>query len=477
MPRGRPKKKTPPPNYVDIPRKRFKLAEHQRVASEMMSNTPNLALFYEAGTGKTMCVLDYLYQSFKQGKFTNALVICPASIVSTWESSIDKMIQFEGYTVWGISKMKECVTVRSFQRTYEKKERQIKHRNGEIETKSVTKIRSDIRHEWGAIIIDESQGLGSHSSVQTKIALELADYTENRYILSGTPVSGGGGQEDFKKLYGQLKFLDPDIWKNWKEFCEEVVTGWDFYNNPCRYDNEKCRNLMHNYGIVARLDQCYDMPAYTDTVIHVPLMTHDEYRDIQIGDTRKYGFELKNGGVFFIKLLELVSGFMLDSEQQAHEYPTEKLKAVGDIINGTDDKIVIFCRYRYSIDRVAQLCAKHGKTVIFDGRSTTETWREFQNVPIEKGGPRFLVCHYASGGTGLDLYASHTTIFYEPSFSSLLMEQAKARTRRKGQENHCLYYWLSTTGTIEQKVVETVMSGVDINKEKLDEWARLREIK
>lgn len=460
--------------------KLYTLAKHQQYASEMMENSYQLAIFYEAGTGKTMCVLDFLYLMFKEyikskGKsgLKNALVICPASIVSSWESSIDKMLQFEGYTAHGVREMHNLITIRSYQKTYQRVETQIKHRDGTIEKKKVLKIRPDILHEWGAIIIDESQGLGSHDSTQTKIALQMSYLTERRYILSGTPVSGGGGGEDFKKLYGQLKFLDPDLWGSYKEFCAELVTGYDYFNKPCRYEVKKCRELMQNYGIVARLDACYDMPDSLDIPIDVEISAKaiPVYRDILAGRIEDYHMEIKSGGSRYIKLLEIVSGFLKTEDPEPMEIPVSKPDALDSILDSTDDKVVVFCNFRHSIDVCEKICEKHGKTVVYDGRSTKDTWRDFQF-----GDARYLICQYQSGGVGIDLFASHTMVFYEPTVSSLLLEQSKARIRRKGQTKKCLYYWISTQGTIEKKAMDTVRSGVDVTREMLDEWARKKEI-
>ena len=460
--------------------KLYTLAKHQQYASEMMENSYQLAIFYEAGTGKTMCVLDFLYLMFKEyikskGKsgLKNALVICPASIVSSWESAIDKMLQFEGYTAHGVREMHNFITIRSYQKTYQRVETQIKHRDGTIEKKKVLKIRPDILHEWGAIIIDESQGLGSHDSTQTKIALQMSYLTERRYILSGTPVSGGGGGEDFKKLYGQLKFLDPDLWGSYKEFCAELVTGYDYFNKPCRYEVKKCRELMQNYGIVARLDACYDMPDSLDIPIDVEISAKaiPVYRDILAGRIEDYHMEIKSGGSRYIKLLEIVSGFLKTEDPEPMEIPVSKPDALDSILDSTDDKVVVFCNFRHSIDVCEEICEKHGKTVVYDGRSTKDTWRDFQY-----GDARYLICQYQSGGVGIDLFASHTMVFYEPTVSSLLLEQSKARIRRKGQTKKCLYYWISTQGTIEKKAMDTVRSGVDVTREMLDEWARKKEI-
>ena len=448
--------------------KKYTLAKHQVYASEMMDTTNILALFYEAGTGKTMCVLDWLYRNFKMHEdFECALIVCPANLVSNWRSAIDKMSQFEGYTDYGIRMMHKRIEVRSFQRTYQTVKVTKKKRDGTIKTEKEVVNRPDIQHNWSAIIVDESQGLGAHNSSQTESLLKLSSLTTHRYILSGTPVSGGGGQEDYKKLYGQLKFLDPDLWPNWTAFCRELVVAMDNYHKPKVYRNDQCLALMKAYGIVARLDDCYDMPDYLDIPILVDIGCPLVYNEVVEGFMKKYNIEIKTGGGKFIKLMELVSGFMKNINDECDSYDCNKAQAVADIINGTDDKVVIFCNYRYSIDQVEKICKKHGKTVVFDGRSTTDTWRDFQF-----GDARYLICQYQSGGTGIDLFASHTMIFYEPSFSSLLMEQAKARIRRKGQNKKCLYYWLTTKASIEEKVVETVRNGVDASREMLNEWAK-----
>lgn len=446
---------------------KFKLRSHQLYASELMRASPQLALFYEAGTGKTMCVLDYLYNQFKNKEITNALIVCPASICSSWETAIDKMAKFEGYTSYGISQMKKMVTIRSFQMVYCRKTKRVRHRDGTVEeVKSAPQVRDELIHPFGAIIVDESQGLGNHSSIQTQMLLKMAELSDNRYILSGTPVTGGGGGCDYSKLYGQIKFLDPDIWASYKDFCAELVTKYDFYGKPTEYRNEECEALLKGYGIVARLADCVDIPETTDVDVPVKIECQEEYNDIKaFKNLEKYNIDPPTGGSYLIKLLELSSGFLISKAGAVTEYPSAKLGALSTILAGTDDKVVIFCTYTRSVDRVKKVCEGFGKTVVYDGRSTTDTWREFQY-----GDAKYLVCHYASGGVGIDLFASHTMVFYEPSLSAMLTEQAKARIRRTGQTHPCLYYWLYSEG-VEQKVVESVRAGVDISRDLLDDWA------
>ena len=77
---------------------------------------------------------------------------------------------------------------------------------------------------------------------------------------------------------------------------------------------------------------------------------------------------------------------------------------------------------------------------------------------------------FQCGCTGLNLQCITTTVFYEPTLSSLALDQAKARTHRRGQTNRCRYLYLSTTGSIEENCIESVMNGVDVTNRKMAEW-------
>lgn len=455
---------------------KFTLKEHQVFASEMMENVECLALFYEAGTGKTMCVLDWAYHAVEKGELNSLLVICPANIVGVWTASVDKMIQFSGYTEDGIARLKSIMTVRSFQKTYKTETHEVHHRNGSKGMRKSRDIRPDINRYWGAIVVDESHGIGAHHSVQTKAALALSMKASKRFILTGTPVSGGGGAGDYKKLYGQLKFLDNAVWSSWTDFCKRYVLAFDVFRNPVKYREPELKKLMEDYGIVARLDMCYDMPESSEVVIPCELKEPQAYRRIRVGDTAAYGFEIRTGGGQYIKLLELVSGHVKMDEnaqgiKEVIKFKCDKQDALKTILTGTDDKVVVFCKFRESINDAYEVCNKMGETVVFDGRSHKETWREFQ-----EGTARYLICQYQSGGVGIDLYASHTMVFYEPEWSSLLLEQAKARIRRKGQTKRCIYYWLSTKGTIEEDAIQSVRNGVTVTTDLLEMWAK-REMK
>lgn len=439
----------------------FTLKRHQVYGSSMMDALPALGLFYDMGTGKTATTLDWLYRAIGRGEVSQALVVCPATMTGTWERAVDKMYQFDGYTPEGIEAVRACLTITSFQRTYKRVDKEVRHKNGKVSTKRRYVVREEIDHDWDAIIVDESHCIGAHDSVQTKTMLALAPSAKHRYILTGTPVTGGGGGCDYKKMYGQINFLEPGFFRTWTDFKQRCVLSCDPWGNPRKYRNDVCEDILKSHGIVARLVDCVDMPPRTDTFIPCEIAEKTIYNDIVKGKWTKYGFDVTVAGGQNTKLLQICSGH-LKTPDGTRRYRTSKIQTVLDLLNGTDGKVIIFALY---LESIAMLSETIPDAVVFRGGSG-ETWRE-----VQEGSKRVAIIQYSAGSSSLDLYAANTMIFYEPTMSSLALEQARGRIFRTGQTKKCTYIYLYTPKTVEENALKTVCSGVDVTREMLDSWA------
>lgn len=446
------------------------LMQHQLTALSLMEYNNSLGLFISPGGGKTAIALTWLRDRFKDGTIDDALVICPASLVDMWYVAMDDMIGFDGWTSEDVAMLKDRILVRSFQKTYQRISKTIDHRNGESSKAVMYKLRDDVDKKWGAVFIDESHSIGAHNSVQTRVALKIAQLTDYRYIMTGTPVSGStkASGEDFSKLYGQLNFLtNGRLWKNWTAFCKEAVVSFDKFYKPSRYNEPYCRNMMRQFAMAARLEDFADMPGFVENSIPCKLEAKKVYKDIQNHLLDDYDIDETVSGTSFIRLLQICSG-SLKTESETMKFDTSKDDVLADILKGTNDKVVIFCNFRASIDRCAEIVKKSGKSsVIYDGRADKGDWKKFTD-----GSKDVIICQYQSGGAGLNLQVSHTMVFFEPTLSALLLDQARCRTYRKGQAEKCLYYFLYTPGTIETRVWKAVREGVEVTNTNLVEWAK-----
>lgn len=429
------------------------LAEHQVRIMGLMDQSPVLGIFAEAGTGKTMIALAWLCDHLLKGDIENALVVCPASLVPSWQHAITRMDEF-GYTQLEIETVRSSVSISTYGRLWIS--------DGTVRGYKKYRLRDNIDRHWDVCIVDESHRLGDHSSVQTKTALKLAKQCDRRYIMTGTPDSG-----NYTKLYGQIKFLDPDIWKSYYDFDRRYVVTHDHFNRPVRFDVDGLDMLKRAYGTVARLRECYDMPSMTECDIPVELHANKVYKDFMANKVSEYGFDVKVAGTGVLKALQVCSGFYLDGTGHAVDVGTDKYDVLCDLLQSFDDKTVIFCKYIASLDGVESLLKKMGISYHrFDGSTKEPLWKDFQ-----KDDKRVFLSQYQRGSEGIDLFAACRMIFFEPTFSALLLEQAKARIMRKGQISPCVYYHIYVQDTIEEKVMRNVRNGVDVSRLMLDRWA------
>lgn len=447
----------------------YRLRAHQQRALDVMNSTKGLGLFYDPGTGKTAIAFHWIRDALKDGRIGSALVICPAALVGQWNNELKGMLKFEGWTHEDILLVFRHIHITSYQKLYNIKKTPVHHRDGNVDYKRQVVLRDEVDRSWGAVFVDESHALGAHGSVQTKVCLTISHLCRYRFIMTGTPVSGSakGSGEDFEKLFGQLQFVTQErMWRNWTDFCNKVVTRFDRWNKPSEYDTELCHSLMRKYAIVARIEDCADMPETIETNVPCELEAKKVYKDVKSHKTRGYGFRIRMAGGAHIKLMQICSG-SLKTDSEVKEVGTSKDKALETLVNGTSDQIVIFCQFHASIERCDKICRKNGlKTVIIDGSS-----EDGAEVVFQKGKADVIICQYEAGNAGLNLQTSSTMIMFEPTRSVRVLKQAMARIYRQGQRNTCRYYHLYTPGTIEEKAMESVRHGKDVTDEMLRQWA------
>lgn len=433
------------------------LAEHQiRILSDMAQH-PCWGIFAEAGTGKTMIALTWIYDSVIAGRIENALVICPASLTPSWDVAISRMSEF-GYSEDEIGIVRDAVTVVSYSSVWVRN-RQFRGLKGTHKYE----IRPELNHEWGVIFCDESHRLGDPSSVQTKVILRLSSHSHYRYIMTGTPDNGL-----YTKLYGQLKFIEPTLFGDYRDFDRRYVVTKDFFNKPVKWDSDALERMKREHGSVARLRDCFDMPSETETDVPVPFTAENRrvYDDI-IRMRGDYGITYRSAGVSSLKAKQSCSGFYYDDGHVPHTVRNSKMDALMEIVEGRGGKVVVFCLFIPSIDRICENFTKKGiKHHRFDSSVKIPVWRDFQSDDSKA-----IVVQYQRGSEGIDLFAADCMVFYEPTPIARNLEQAKARIMRKGQTKPCSYYYLYTPGTLEEKSMRSVRKGVDVSRRMLDEWA------
>ena len=174
-----------------------------------------------------------------------------------------------------------------------------------------------------------------------------------------------------------------------------------------------------------------------------------------------------------IKLRQLCSGHLVherEGNREIIETKIEKLEILKELIEGYEDdkKLVIFAEFKYSIGKISELLRKMKiKYVVLDGDQKDKTiWRKFQADKSIK----IIVCQYQTASAGIDLFASDTIIYYEPTLRSNILEQSRDRIHRTGQKNKCSYIHLITKGTIEVAIYRALAGYSDFSERLFSEY-------
>ena len=393
----------------------------------------------------------------KRGDISNYLIISPKSATGAWYRDIEK---------------------------FDDLDREILTENGTIINYDRVWRKDFDKKAFDFIALDEAHYIKNRTSQRAKACLMLGTRAKYRYILSGTPVSNGA-LEDIFSLYC---FLDPYIDRGrvysgiFKRHLEDVTgkeskgSYYDFqdrfcilnmYHKPSSYIHvRELQNIINEHSYRVKKVDCLDLPdKLPDEIIKVDLLEKALYKKLATESALlEYEILAENPLSRLVKLRQLASGHIKLDSGELIEVKSEKLNILQELLEGYEDdkKIVIFAEFKYSISKIDELLSKLKiKHIVLDGEQKDKTiWRKFQTDPSI----RVIVCQYQTACAGIDLFASDTIIYYEPTLRSNTLEQSRDRIHRTGQKNKCSYIHLLTRGTVEVDIYRALAGYSDFSE-------------
>lgn len=409
------------------------------------------ALFMEQGTGKTLPALCRILDLLRSGSIEEALVVAPKSALGAWERDIELFDDLDRDILSG------GITLINYDKVW---------RGGD---------KSPYWKKYGAIILDEAHNIKNRSSQRAKFLLKLACMSDYRYLLTGTPI--GNGQ--LENIYSLYTFLDPYLERG--RVCSRIFGGsyqkfqdryciLNMYHKPSSYIHVKeLQEIINEHSYRVKKVDCLDLPdKLPDEVVKVDLLEKKLYKKLATESAiLEYEILAENPLSRLVKLRQLSSGYLTykeGREDKLLELKTEKLAVLQEILEGypDDKKVVIFAEFKRSIAKISELLRKMKiRFVVLDGDQKDKTiWRKFQ---ADKG-IRVIVCQYKTANAGIDLFASDTIIYYEPTLSSNVLEQSRDRIHRAGQKEKCSYIHLLTRGTVEVDIYRALTGYSDFSE-------------
>lgn len=434
------------------------LYEHQKIALNHLQENEHFALFMEQGTGKTLPTLQHILDLSKAGKIKNALVITPKAARGAWQRDIRKFFNPIERAV-----LNKVITPTTYDLIWR---------------------RPELEREWNLICLDESHYIKSRTSNRYSGQMKtinkkrvrvthgikgISTEADYKYILSGTPI----GNSHWEEIWAQYNFLDPSIFGEYSDF-EKRYCVLNQYYRPWKYlnvDEIKEKIFAHSYWV--KKEDCLDLPdKLPPESFSVELLEKKLYEEMLKNYISELDIEAKNPLARMTKLRQMCSGFIADEDKKVHKLKCEKASILKEFLENWDKKLVIFAEYKQSISDISEQLQKAKiKFVVLDGAQKDKNiWMRFQEDETIK----VIVCQYKTANAGIDLFAADTIIFYEPTLSSQIFEQACDRIHRPGQKEKCSYILFETQKTIEAQIWDTLLGHRDFNENEL--WAYVREV-
>lgn len=412
----------------------MELLKHQVDGLERVKDFNKCALYWDMGLGKTYAGAEKLHTL---GARMN-LVVCQKSKVNDWLQHF-----FNNYSDIAVYNLTEVNAINSFITSLDRIPGGM--RVGVINYDLVYRRPELLKLNEFTLMLDESSVIQNEKTKRAKFIMKLQ--YENLILLSGTPTSGR-----YERLYSQLTMLGYSIRKTafydmYVQSHLEMFGGWNGTPAVKVRVIDGYKNVEHLKRKMRRLGCDF---LKTSEVMNLP---HQQFIPVRVPVSKEYRkfSKTKIVEVDGVKLKgENVLTELLYLRQLAGAYSNEKLQAFTDILESTDDGLIVFYNFNDELEKLKQTVNDAGRPVSIINGSVKDlrAYNETFNAVV--------LVQYQAGAMGLNLQKYNRIVYYTPTLSSELYEQSKKRIHRIGQMQPCFYYNLICTGSIEPEIYETL---------------------
>lgn len=423
--------------------------KHQLLAIERARETSEFALFMEMGTGKTGTTINILRHKYEQRKrVLKTLILCPVIVVENWKAEFKKhskieskqIVLLQGAGVKRVAALKQGAEngAHIFVTNYEA---------------LLMKDLYEALLQWTpeALVLDESHKCKDPKAKRTKLATVLADTTQYRYILSGTPILNSP-----MDIFAQFRILDggASFEKNFFHFRakyfydknagfrqkQNYFPDWQIRPQALDEINQK----IFAKGLRVSKEECLDLP---------PLVRQTLSVDMAPEQARVYAVMKKDFVAYIndkacvatlaitkaLRLMQITSGFAkLEDGKEVH-FETPKIAALKELLEQLtpNHKVLVWAVFKENYAQIRSVCEELGVayTEVHGEISAAQKFKNVDSFNIETK-VRVLIGHPGSGGIGINLVTASYSIFYSRTFSLEQSLQAEARNHRGGSEIH-----------------------------------------
>lgn len=418
----------------------------QKTTAALLTMQARAYVLSEMGTGKTRAALYACDHMFKENQIEKVLVVAPLStLTQVWDKEIFRYFMHLSTVILHHPVRKKRLAL--LRDNAAAKIHIINHDGLKMMRQQL------IDQKYDVVIIDEVATFRNASTELWKAARSVIRNTPYVWGLTGSPTPN-----EPPDAWGLAKLLTPNRATPYKkEFIRRTMTQITEFRWVPKPDANDHVYAMLQPAVRFKRDDCVELPetTYKDIEVTPSKQVKDTYDNMV--KKLKLAFQegtvtAANEGVLFSKLLQISCGWVYTQDKGVVRLDNKsRVQELIDIYEQAAGKVICFTNFKHSTEELyARVLKKTNAAIVHGGTPMgyrNDIFNTFQDSPEKQ----LLIAHPQCMAHGLTLTAANTIVWFTPTTSLEIYEQANARITRPGQEHKTLVIHLTGTA-IERKL-------------------------
>jgi SNF2 family DNA or RNA helicase len=423
----------------------------QKKTCAMLTTNPRAYVLNGMGTGKTKSALwafDYLRSN---GMANRMLVVAPLSTLNfTWAKEIFGTTPHLTSAILHGSKAKRLAMLE------EKHDIYIINHDGLKVIADELKKRADIN----VMCLDELAVYRSGSSIRTKIVREIAKKFVWVWGMTGSPTPN-----EPTDAWAQCTIVTPNtVPKYFSRFREDLMQRVTQFKWSPKPDAVNKAFAAMQPSVRYTLDDIMELPELVERTAEIEMGTKQAhiYKEMKANAYAAIAsneITAMNAGAVLNKLLQISAGWVYTRDKDVIALDNEnRLSALVDTINATERKVIVFVPFVHALNGIVERLTSEGIDCRAVSGATPKSERDtLFNLFQNSSAIRVIVAHPQCMAHGVTLTSADTIIWFAPTTSLEIFEQANARIRRVGQKHKQLVLMFQSTD-VERRMYSRLRS-------------------
>ncbi len=400
----------------------------QKTTAALMTESPRAYVLNGLGTGKTRAAIfaaDYLMRA---GAASPTLITAPLSTLTpVWEQELFRVLPQGRVRVLHGSKEKRLKLLEEDADWFV-----VNHHGLDVLGEAL------VARGFGILVIDE---IATFRNKGTHLWKALATVVNAPTTKFAWGMTGSPTPQAPTDAWGQARLLTPErvprTMTRFRDMTMRQVSNFKWIPRPEATDI--VRSALQP-SVRFSLEDVQELPetVYVDREVKLEPDAAKAYKlmwDKMVMMSQQGQITAVNEGVLQTKLLQVACGYIYTDSKKVFELPAKpRQEALLDLVTSTERKVIVFVPFVHALHGVAAFLRHNKQSVatVHGGtarRARDKIFSDFQNAEE----PRVLVAHPQCMAHGLTLTSANTIVWYSPTNSLEIYEQANARIRRPGQ--------------------------------------------